>query len=203
MKRIIIVLILIGMCQAAPAQNKYKDLIARIALLKVYLGYLQKGYSTVRNGLTLIGDIKNGEFRLHKDYFNSLKNVNPKIKNYAKIADIISLQIKIINQQRKAFAQAVNCGFFNSSELDYFKTVFSNLVIETHKDVNWLIQLTTNGQLQITDEQRLQQVESLYNHVQEQYGFIRAFSNDLKIHSLQRLKEQQNINGVKDLYKIK
>lgn len=203
MKKIAIILIIMGLSQVAPAQNKFKELIARIALLKVYLGYLQKGYSTVKGGLTFIGDIKAGEFKMHKDYFNSFKSINPKVKRYAKIADIISFQIEIIHRYKKAFGQAKDCGFFNPAELEYIHSVYSNLVKETAKDVILLIAVTTDGQLQMTDEQRLQQVERVYNHVQDQYSFIHAFSNELKMHSLQRLKELQGINGVQELYNIK
>ena len=191
---------LLGLWQMAPAQNKFKELIARIALLKVYLGYLQKGYSTVKGGLTFIGDIKDGEFRLHKDYFNSLKSINPKIKSYAKIADIVSFQIVIIHRYKKAFGQAKDCGFFNPTELQYIQSVYENLVKESAENVNLLIAVTTNGQLQMTDEQRLQQVEKLYKSVKDQYGFLQAFNNALKIQCLQRSKELQNIKDVSALY---
>ena len=200
MKKIAIILIIMGLSQVAPAQNKFKELIARIALLKVYLGYLQKGYSTVRGGLTLIGDIKAGEFKLHKDYFNSLKSINPKIEHYAKVADIIAFQTGIIHRYKKAFGQARDCGFFNPTELEYIQSVYENLVKESAENANLLIAVTTNGQLQMTDEQRLQQVEKLYKSVKDQYGFLQAFNNALKIQCLQRSKELQNIKDVSALY---
>ena len=39
-------------------QKKY--LLQQIAALQVYIGYLQKGYSIAKTGLTTIGNIKNG-----------------------------------------------------------------------------------------------------------------------------------------------
>ena len=197
------ILVIIGLSQVAPAQNKFKELVARIALLKVYLGYLQKGYSTVKGGLTFIGDIKNGEFKLHKDYFNSLKSINPNLKNYAKIADIVSFQIAIIHRYKKAFVEAKDCGFFNRSELDYIYSVYSNLVEEAAKDVNLLIAITTDGVLQMTDEQRLKQVERLYKNVQDQNRFLQAFNNELKMQCVQRLKVRNDIDEVRKVYKMK
>ena len=73
-----------------------KVLLQQIAALKVYTDYAQKGYSEAKKGLTTIGDFKRGEFNLHSDYFNSLKTVNPKIKTYAKVGEIIAVQLKII-----------------------------------------------------------------------------------------------------------
>lgn len=44
-------------------QKKY--LIQQIAALKVYLGYVQKGYSIAQKGLTTVSNIKKGNFDLH------------------------------------------------------------------------------------------------------------------------------------------
>jgi len=200
-QRILIILILVGLWQTAPAQNKFKELVARIALLKVYLGYLQKGYSTVKDGLTLIGDIKQGEFKLHRNYFNSLKEV--KIRSYSKIAEVFSLQIEVMQQHKNSILQAQACGLFGPGELEYIRNVYSSLLKEMAKDVELLIAVTTNGQLQMRDDQRLQQIEKLYRRVQEQGIFIRAFDNELKTHCLQRLKELKDIRDIRALTKRK
>ncbi len=50
-----------------------KSLLQQIAALKVYIDYAQKGYSIAKEGLTLIGNIKNREFDLHSKYISSLK----------------------------------------------------------------------------------------------------------------------------------
>src|SRR5436190_21373731 len=68
-------------------QKKY--LLQQIAALQVYTQYLQKGYSIAKTGLTTIGNFKNGHFSLDKDFFASLENINPKIKKYSRVSDII------------------------------------------------------------------------------------------------------------------
>ena len=62
-------------------QTQIKYLLNQIAANKVYIGYLQKGYSIASKGLSTIGQIKNGEFTLHQDFFNRLLSINPAIKN--------------------------------------------------------------------------------------------------------------------------
>jgi hypothetical protein len=79
-------------------QKKY--LLQQIAALKVYLGYAKKGYTIVTSGVNTIRNIKNGDLNLHRDFFNRLKNVNPSIRKYAKVADIIAYQVKIIKQTK-------------------------------------------------------------------------------------------------------
>ena len=52
-------------------QKKY--LLEQIAALNVYLGYVKEGYSIARDGLRIINDIKQGDFKLHDDKFQSLQ----------------------------------------------------------------------------------------------------------------------------------
>ena len=61
----------------------------QIALLQVYTGWLEKGYHIARQGLTLIGKIKDGEFNLHTGYFNNLSAVNPNLRRLGVVADIL------------------------------------------------------------------------------------------------------------------
>jgi hypothetical protein len=58
-------------------KTQLKYLAEQIAALKVYLEYLKKGYDVAQKGLSTIELIKSGSFSLHKDYFNSLKQVSP------------------------------------------------------------------------------------------------------------------------------
>src|SRR5450432_4696186 len=66
-----------------------KSMGKQIALLQLYIGWIEKGYSIARSGLTLIGDIKRGELNLHTVFFSSLSSVKPDIKKYSKVAAII------------------------------------------------------------------------------------------------------------------
>jgi hypothetical protein len=51
-------------------KTKLKYIAQQIALLKVYTGYLKKGYGIAQDGLKAISDIKHGDFDLHNNYLN-------------------------------------------------------------------------------------------------------------------------------------
>src|ERR1700726_4220069 len=70
----------------------------QIAYLQLYIGYLEKGYTIAKDGLSAIADIKKGEWTLHQDFFNSLSSINPKLNSYGRIADIISLELSILSR---------------------------------------------------------------------------------------------------------
>ncbi|MGB4773641.1 MAG: hypothetical protein WBP45_00580 [Daejeonella sp.] len=182
-------------------QKKY--LLQQIAALKVYLGYSKKGYSIVTSGVNTIRNIKNGDLNLHRDFFNKLKNVNPAIRRYAKVADIIAYQVKIIRQTKGTLQQIRETKQFTENELDYCKQVFDNLLDECMKTVEELILVTTSGKLEMKDDERLKRIDRLYADVQDKYSFACSFSEDMGLLAVQRLGEQMEINRSKIINGIK
>ena len=74
-------------------QTKY--LLQQIALFRLYLGYVQKGYSIAQKGLTTIGHNKEHEWQLHAAYINSLEKINHVIRSSPQVAAILTRQINI------------------------------------------------------------------------------------------------------------
>lgn len=182
-------------------QKKY--LLQQIAGLHVYTGYVQKSYSIAKQGLNTISDIKNGEFKLHKDYFHSLISVNPKIKNYSKVADIIALQVNIIKVHKEAGRQVKQSGTFNGDEISYINGVFERLMNDCTKVIDELITVTGSGQLEMKDDERLKRIDALYSDMQDKYTFIQSFSNEAKLLAASRVEEQNDIQSIRALYGIK
>lgn len=187
--------------QQNATQKKY--LLQQIAAFRVYIDYLQKGYSIAKQGLHTISDIKHGEFNLHKDYFNSLKAVNPKIKNYSKVANIVSLQVSIIKVHKEAATCVKQSGSFNAEEISYIKGVFERLMDDCSKVIDELIAVTTSGQLEMKDDERLKRIDALYSDMQDKYAFMQGFSNEAKLVAASRNKEQNNIESSRGVNGIK
>ena len=182
-------------------QKKY--LLQQIAALQVYLSYAKKGYNIVTSGVNTIHNIKNGDVNLHRDFINRLKNVNPAIRRYAKVADIIAYQIKITKQIRLTLQQIRETKQFTEAELDYCKLVFDTLLDECIKTVEELILVTTSGELEMKDAERLKRIDGLYADVQNKYSFACSFSEDMGLLAMQRLGEQMEINRSKIINGVK
>jgi len=182
-------------------QKKY--LLQQIAGLHVYIGYVQKGYSIAKHGLNTINDIKNSELKLHKDYFSSLKSINPAIKNYSKVADIIVLQVRIIKVYKEAAKQVKLSSSFNGDESSYINGVFQKLMDDCTKVIDELITATAGGQLGMKDDERLKRIDALYSDMQDKYTFVQSFSNEVKLLKASRTQEQNNIQSIRALNGIK
>ncbi|MEO6869990.1 MAG: hypothetical protein ABI784_03725 [Ginsengibacter sp.] len=182
-------------------QKKY--LLQQIAALQVYTGYVQKGYSIAKRGLNTISDIKNGEFNLHKNYFNSLKVVNPKIRNYSKVAAIILLQVDITKVYAVTIKEVKQSKLFSPAEITYVYSVFDKLLDDCIKNVDELITLTTDGELEMKDDERLDRIEELYYDMQGYYEFVQSFSGEAKLFAGLRIKEQNDIRSSRIINDIK
>jgi hypothetical protein len=197
---LLMMLMLLNTFQANAQRKRSKYLIEQIAAWQLYLGYVRKGYNIARDGLTLIGDIKNGELDLHKDYFNSLKNVNPAIKKEAKVAATMATQLAILQEYKRAWKSFKSSGSFSSGELDYFSRVYSNLVSETLDNINELLMITSDSQLQMKDNERQKNIDHLYTATRDQYSFLVSFDRRATLLMAQRKTGTATLNDLKQWY---
>lgn len=195
MKKLLLILLLVNFSsQEIQAQAKQrKALLLQIAALQTYIGYAKKGYTVVKKGLNFIGDIKKGEVNLHSDYFSSLLKVNPKVRNYVRVGEIIALQIKILKVHKKTFELVRQDDLFHGDELDYIAKTFEHLIDNCNETLDHLLIISTDAKLEMTDDQRIERIDSLYRTMMEDYSFCEDFSQEIKILSLSKAKEKSDV----------
>lgn len=201
MKKIIVWLLLGGLITGLQAQNKQqKELLLQIAALKVYIDYAQKGYTVVKKGLRFIGDVKKGEVNLHSDYFSSLKRVNPKVRNYVRVAEIVSIQFQIVKTYKRTWEQLHAEDLFHGDELDYIQRSFDRLFENCNSTLNELIELTTDTNLELKDDQRIKRIGDLHNTMMDDYAFCQNFCKEVRMLSLSKAKEKNDVKSSSSLY---
>lgn len=184
-------------------QTQAKYLMQQIAALQVYIGYVQKGYSIVQKGLDDIGKLKKGDLDIHTDYFNSLRSVNPKVREYSKVAAIISMQLDILKVYRDARKSMAQGGLFTGQEENYVAGVYKKLLDDCTATTDELIMVTTDGKLQMTDDERIKRIDKMYSEMQTRYGFVRSFSDQSRLlataraHDKNDVQTSRTINGIK------
>ena len=178
-------------------QKRY--LLEQIAAFQAYLGFVKKGYSIAKNGLTTIGNIKNGDFNLHSEFFTSLKNINPAISNYSKVAEIIACQIKIVDTYRHIHRYVRSNSLFHPGEINYINKVLNSLIHYCADDINELIIVLTANASQMKDDERLKKIDDIYINIQDKYGFVRGFEDETKILAVQRLKQKNDVESSRSI----
>jgi hypothetical protein len=159
------------------AQSDIKAMLKQIAKLEIYIIDLEKGYKIAQVGLTMIGEIKKGEFNLHSLFFGSLQSVNPSVAKYSKIAIIISDQLSIISAFKSLIQKINSSGKLTAAELQYVEGVYSNLSDESIKTLNNLIAVLLDGNLEMTDDERIKRIDGIYNDMEDKYAFTQNFTS--------------------------
>lgn len=153
--------------------------------------------------MNTIKSIKNGGLLQHTKYFTSLVTVNPKIKRYAKVTDIITLQITIAKQSGNAIKSFRNYHHFTPTEINYLQGVYNKLLSDCAKNLDELLTLITNGNLQMKDDERIKAIDKIYLDMQDKQQFVRAFSNNTAGLTIQRSNEENDIIISKKLNGLK
>ncbi len=184
-------------------QTKLKYIAQQIAAFEMYAGYLKKGYEIVDKGWNTISNIKHGDFDLHDNYFNSLKQVNSSVSSYDKIDGITTLQLQIlqVSDATKKFIQDNET--IQAGEKSYVNNVMANLLNQCSDDLDQLKALTTNDSLTMKDDERLKRIDDIYIDMQDKYAFAKDFKSSVQTLALSRTKGANDINTFKLLYGIK
>ncbi|KFF17744.1 hypothetical protein [Flavobacterium hydatis] len=204
MKKIFLLLlfaILISGNMHAQAKQQ-RMLLQQIAALQTYIGYAQKGYSVAKKGLNTINDFKRGEFKLHTDYLTSLKQVNPKIKKYARITEIIALQIKIIKSYKSLYPQIRQDDLFHGDEVDYIKRVFERVLDNCDDNLDELLTIVSDGTLEMKDDERIKRIDTVYQNMLDSYAFCESFGNKTKLMAVSKAKELKEAKTSRVLHGI-
>ncbi len=134
--RIRALLLVAGMARAlsSGAQLEGKTLrvmLDQIAALKAYSAAAADGYRLVENGWNTAATIRQGEFDLHKTYYGSLFTVNPVVRGMGETGDIVREVGLLVNAGHTKEAKAA---------------------------MNDLTALLADGQLSMTDGERMRRV---------------------------------------------
>ena len=184
----------------AQKKTQIKYLTQQVAALQVYEGYLSKGYNIAKNGLHLIGDAKNGELHLHEAFFSSLSQINPAIRHFTPIADMIAMQYNTLAMYRRCVTGARQNHLLSANERQYISSVFAALLNGRANDVSDLVSLTKKGQLQLSDDERLQRIDAIYTNIKDKNAFAQSFSSEVAVLMLNRQKEEKEIFSIKKLF---
>lgn len=182
-------------------QKQY--LLNQIIALQGYIEVAKKGYDIAQKGLNTIGNIKDGDFNLHRDFFNGMQGVNPTIKHYTKIADIMAMQVDIVRSYQRDYKSLQSGGLLHSNELVYISTVYDRLLQDCVRVTDELMVLTTDAQVEMKDDERLQRIETLYGEMKGNQAFCRQFGGEAKWLAasrkaeLNQLKTSRAWNGLK------
>ncbi|MNH93618.1 hypothetical protein D3C73_462220 [compost metagenome] len=144
-------------------QKEY--LIKQIAALEAYINLGKNGYKIYKTGLNTIGNLKNGEFILHDDFFNSLKNINPSISKYPRVKDIVENVNNILTIQRAGKDNIRNNALIRPEEKKQLLETIALMQNESESLLQELNLVLEPGALEMKDDERIQRIDKIHQDV--------------------------------------
>lgn len=166
---------------------------------------LQNAQKAVENtlsqlNLTEIGDWEQKFKDLYDEYYTELKQVKTAVSYFQQITGVIAQQQQLMSEYKNAFALVKRDTHFTVTELNYISNVYTGIIQESTKCLDQIVLVLTNFTLEMTDEARLKIIKQASTDIEQCTTDLRKFNNQTAQISLQRSKDQDEINSVKALY---
>lgn len=206
-----IVIVMVMCCVARPVTLRAQaDEIAQLALnyqklaqLKKILQNMYQGYEILSKGYNTVKGLSEGNFKLHDVFLNALMQVSPAVRNYKRVADIIEYQTIIVQEYKQAFKRFKKDGHFTQDELGYISQVYEHLFRDSLKNIDALTIVITANKLRMSDDERIREIDHIYNDVSTQLTFLRSFNSNTTLLAVQRARNNNEVQTVQHLYGIK
>lgn len=198
-----------GIFKAAPCRAQAQELqqlildIEKLTQMKAILSDMKTGYQIYRQGYGAISSLSKGNFNLHDIYLSGLMAVSPAVRNYGRIAEILTMQASMIEAYKRSNRLFRQSGSFSAAELSYMSDVYTRLVSETLDSVEELTDVITAGKLRMSDAERIKAIDRIYEGSSDRLRFLHSFNNQGVLLSLQRSKDAADTQTLKQLYGIK
>lgn len=209
MKLKIILVLLFSYCCCQPVHAQSQEVqqlllnVEKLNQLKQILRDMYKGYEVVSKGYHTIKSIAEGSFNLHQFFLDGLMKVSPAVKKYRRVAEIISDQSRLVREYKRAFNRFKNSGQFTISELNYMTKVYANLFEQSVEGLNELLRVITTNQLRMSDEERLQAIDEVFQGMEDRLGFLSSFNRETNRLAIQRGREAVDTKLSRQLQGIK
>lgn len=202
----ILFLLMLSVCRLHAQSREAEQLLLnaqKLTQFKQILNDMKKGYQTLNSGYNTIKDLSQGNFNLHQTFLDGLMQVSPEVRNYKRVTDIISYQLLLVKEYKTAFKRFKSSGNLNPKELEYLGRVYNNLFKQSLNNLDELTTVVTENKLRMSDDERLKEIDRIYEDMQDKLQFLRHLNNQTAVLALQRYKEKNDVQSLQSSYGIK
>lgn len=167
--------------------------------------WLQNAQKTLENALSKlkldeISDWTERQKTLYKDYFEELEKVKSIISYYQRIREISRKQLRLVEEYQRAWNLFKQDKYFTSDELGYMAKVYSGILDESAKNLDQISLVIKSFSTTMSDAKRLEIINAAADDVDANYYDLTRFNKQNMMLSLQRAKENNDVDVVKKLY---
>jgi len=176
--------------------------IEKLAQFKQILQDMKKGYVILNGGYKVIKDLSQGNFSLHRTFLDGLMQVSPIIRKYKRVGEIVDYQMLLVKEYKGALKRFKKSSLFNDKEIRYIEKVYGNLFKQSLRNLDELTTVLTANKLRMSDDERLESIDRIFTDMQDKLVFLKSFNANTSLLEVQRSKEHNDVNTLRDLYKV-
>jgi len=166
MKSIIIILATICLAPVVgQCQGWRKRMLEQIAALQVQIGYVKQGVKIARDGTRLIGDLKDGEFSLHRNYYDSLLKVSPVVAGNKKAGAIPLLYEQMLGRRQRLLLLSGKAQLLQQQEINALRLLLEGLSERLEAEMDQFELVITPGKLSLSDDERIGHIAQAYERI--------------------------------------
>lgn len=140
--------------------------------------------------------------QLYKKYYDELWKVRNTLATYKRIKQILQRQQQIIEEYRFTWHMINQDKHFTRAEIDYMYRVYTGILNESVYNLDQILLVINSFKTQMTDGKRLEVINKAGDNIEQNYTDLQQFNNQNIQLSLNRAKDEHEIETVKKLYGI-
>ncbi|MGN6398696.1 MAG: conjugal transfer protein TraI [Mucilaginibacter sp.] len=176
--------------------------VQRLQNKTIWLQNAQKVIENQLNQIRLseIADINQQQKDLFTNYYNELWAVKAVITDYEQVRSITQRQQALVKAYQTAWALTRQDTHFSPAELSHISDVYTGILKQSLNNLDQLLILVNNFKTQMPDGQRMELISQVSRHIDENYFDLKQFNNQNILLSLQRSRDAQDLQTIKNLY---
>jgi len=152
--------------------------------------------------LSNIAGINQQQKNLFTQYYQELFTVKAVISDYEQVKNIVERQEQLVSLYKTSWTLTQQDNHFSPAELQQISSVYSGILEESAANLDQLAKVINSLQTQMTDGQRMEIIDRIARQVDGNYHDLQKFSNENIQLSIERSKDQQDVQTIKNLYGI-
>ena len=177
-------------------------MIQRLQNKTIWLQNAQKVLENKLNELKLteIAEWTEKHRKLYEDYYEELWKVKNTIAMYQRVRQVMDKQVRIVDEYKRCWNIVQNDEHFTDAEREYMAKIYSGIMDESVKNLDQILIVINSFKTQMTDGKRIEIIEQAANEIDQNYFDLKQFNTQNMLLSLNRAKDDNEIDVVKKLY---
>lgn len=177
-------------------------MIQRLQNKTIWLQNAQKVLENKLNELKLkeIAEWTDKHKKLYEQYYEELWKVKKSIESYELVRKVMSRQVQLVDEYKRAWEILRKDDNFTNEELRYMYKVYSGILQESVKSLDQMLNVVNSFDTQMTDGKRLEIINHVASNIERNFHDLKQFNVQNIRLSLSRSKDQQEIETIKKIY---